>query len=97
MNAMIDLNMNASTRSAASGMYGFKDYYSGTSNPRQGGQISIGKQYTVCIPIISGIMGILAEKYLPLHSLADDIRIEITLEQNDLAMSYAAAYTAGTS
>ena len=95
MNAIVDLNMNGATRSAASAMYGTVDYYNSTSIPRQGGKIGLGKQYTVCIPIISGIFGILAEKYLPLHSLADDIRIEITLEQNDLAVCYAAAYGAG--
>jgi hypothetical protein len=37
----------------------------------------------------------LAEKYLPLHGLADDIRIEISFESNDLAVCYNSAYAAG--
>ena len=96
MNAIVDLNMNFATRAGSSAMYGTGDIYTTDQTPRQGGSVSAGKQLTFCIPLISGIVGILAEKYLPLHTLADDIRIEITLEQNDLAMCYAAAYTAGT-
>ena len=84
------------TRSGASAMYGTSDLFTVMTTPRQGSTITISKQLTVCIPILSGVFGMLAEKYLPLHGLADDIRIEISLETNDLAVCYAAAYTAGT-
>ena len=43
------------------------------------------------MPVLSGVFGMLAEKCLPL-SLNDDIRIEISLESNDAAVCYAAAY-----
>jgi len=95
MNAIVDLNMNEATRTSASAMYGTSDVYTDVFKPRAGAQVNIGKFFTVCIPIISGVFGMLAEKYLPLHGLADDIRIEISLEQNDLAVCYNAAYATG--
>ena len=95
MNGIVDLNMNFAARSGASAMYGTSDVFSVLATPRTDAQVSIGKYFTVCIPIVSGVFGMLAEKYLPLHGLADDIRIEISLEQNDLAVCYNAAYGAG--
>jgi hypothetical protein len=47
------------------------------------------------MPILSGVVGCLAEKMLPL-SLADDIRLEFTIEQQLLAFVYSAAATAAT-
>jgi hypothetical protein len=92
MNAIIDLNMNEATRTAASGMYGTSDIFSNIYAPRQGATVNKGCFLTVCIPVISGVFGMLAEKYLPLHGLADDIRIEISFESNDLAVCYNSAY-----
>jgi len=40
---------------------------------------------TVCIPILSGVVGTSLDKLLPIGQLSDDIRIEITLEGNTTA------------
>ena len=40
---------------------------------------------TLCIPILSGSIGLSLDKLLPIGQLSDDIRIEITLESNTLA------------
>ena len=95
MNAIVDLNMNFASRAGASPMYGTSDIFTSNGYPREGAKVSINNKLTVCIPIISGVIGMLTEKYLPLHGLADDIRIEISLEQNDLAVCYNANYGAG--
>ena len=47
MNAIVDLNMNAATRTAASAMYGTADVYTDVYKPRGGAQVSISKSLTV--------------------------------------------------
>ena len=42
MNAIVDLNMNESTRTAASGMYGTSDTFSDVYAPRQGSRVNKG-------------------------------------------------------
>ena len=46
------------------------------------------------MPILSDVCEMLTEKCLP-FSLNDDIRMEISLEPNDLVVCYAAAYSSG--
>ena len=47
------------------------------------------------MPILSGLGGVLAEKYLPL-SLADDSKLEFSIELNNLAFVYANGVTPTT-
>ena len=83
--------MKFANRSAASGNLGTADLLSGASDFRIGAKVMGGDKFTTCMPVLSGVFGMLAEKCLPL-SLNDDIRIEISLESNDAAVCYAAAY-----
>jgi len=58
----------------------------GTSNNtgyytvRQDATIPAGGRLTVCLPILSGVTGSLADGNLPLGNLASDIRVEFTLK-----------------
>jgi hypothetical protein len=57
---------------------------------------AVKQQKTFCMPILSGTIGLGAEKFLPLGKLSDDIRLEFTFEQNDIAVAYVrSAYTSG--
>ena len=94
-NYLIDMQLNSSERVALSATYGTCGTFASAYGPRNGAKITTGNQLTTCMPILSGLVGTLAEKYLPL-SLADDIRLEFTIEQNNIAFCYAAAPTAGT-
>ena len=44
---------------------------------------------TVAMPLISALLGLGSDKYLPLFALGDDIRIEILLEQTIQAFNWA--------
>ena len=90
------MQLDSSERVAFSAAYGTYGGFASAQGPRQGAKIAAGNQLTTCMPILSGLVGCLAEKYLPL-SLADDIRLEFTIENNNLAFVYAAAPTAGVS
>ena len=48
---------------------------------------------TVCVPILSGLIGLGADKMLPLFALNDDIRIEIVLESNQAAFCWVVGVT----
>jgi len=56
----------------------------GCSSTRQGITINPSEYYTFCLPVLSGVIGTGLDKYLPL-SLADDIRVETTLNSTQLA------------
>jgi len=59
---------------------------------------TVAGQMTFCLPILSGTIGLGAEKFLPLGMLSDDIRCEFTFEQNNIAVVYnQATQTAGWS
>jgi hypothetical protein len=58
---------------------------------RSGMQIFGTSSRTFCLPIFSGVCGVLADKMLPLGLLADDIRLEITFETNVLGVVAAQA------
>jgi hypothetical protein len=64
--------MNGSSRDGLKTIYGSK-------STRQGVDFEINQLSTFCMPLISGVVGTLAERMLCL-SLCDDIRLEITLE-----------------
>lgn len=54
-----------------------------------GSNVSVQQQQTFCMPIISGTIGLGAEKFLPLGKLNDDIRLEFTFETNNAAVVYS--------
>jgi len=47
------------------------------------------QQFTACLPLISGTIGLGAEKYLPLGKLSDDIRCEFTFENQNAAVVFS--------
>ena len=74
-NYILDMQASASQRCGLSSMYGFD-----TTGDRSGFPINPSAQATFCLPIFSGVIGLLNDKYLPTGWLSDDIRIEITWE-----------------
>ena len=77
--------------------YGLSNIY-GTSNSatmsdqRKGmaiyGTASGTQQLTFCLPLL-GNFGLGADKMIPIGQLYDDIRLELTLEQNNIAVAYS--------
>jgi len=73
----------------------------GLLNSRQGAIIpnttttTVGNSFTVCMPLMSGSVGLLLDKYLATNLLIDDIRLEISFENTVQGMVYS-SYTAGT-
>jgi hypothetical protein len=49
---------------------------------------AINQQVTVAMPILSGVIGLGSDKYLPIGKLLDDIRLEITFENAASAVVY---------
>ena len=92
-NYLLDSQLTVAQRSALSATYGTTGNIGGTSfAARNGAIIGAGNKLTTCMPLLSGLVGVLAEKYLPL-SLADDIRLEFSIEANNVAVAYAASQT----
>ena len=52
---------------------------------------AINQQITVAMPILSGVIGLGSDKYLPIGKLLDDIRCEITFESAAAAVVYTNA------
>jgi hypothetical protein len=61
------------------------------SDYRKGAQLFGGnlQKLTFCMPLISGVVGLGCDKLLPIGALNDDIRIELTWEQNNVAVCYS--------
>jgi hypothetical protein len=59
-------------------MYGFDG--ANSSANRKGAGIKVSGQHTVCMPLLSGVVGLGADKCIPLGLLSDDIRLEFVLE-----------------
>lgn len=74
---VLDFNLQTAQRNGLSTMYGTDG--ASVSNNRAGTLIKVGGQHTVCMPILSGIVGLGADKNLPLGLLGDDIRLEWVL------------------
>ena len=69
----------------------------GCTPDRQGVQIAKSNvQHTAVLPFLSGVIGALNDKYLPL-SLADDIRVEITFNTAALSGYWSTSATAVSS
>jgi hypothetical protein len=57
---------------------------------------SVTTQATFCIPIVSGVIGTLAEKFLPIGMMGDDLRIELSLEGVTQSVAYGTTTVPGT-
>jgi len=86
---LYDFETNASQRAGLSCLSGLHP-----TQPRQGLDIAASAGVTVALPLLSGVIGMGLDKYLPVCALADDIRVEITWEAQTQGMVYAAAGTA---
>lgn len=74
-NYILDCQASQGDRSGLANLYGFD-----TAGDRKGATIPAGGLTTFCLPIFSGVIGVLSDKCLPIGMLGDDIRIEITFE-----------------
>jgi hypothetical protein len=79
---------NVDTAISVAGAVGTLDSAAGD---RSGCQIFGTSSRTFCLPIFSGVCGVLADKMLPIGLLSDDIRLEITFETNTLGVVSASA------
>ena len=94
MNYLYDFNLNLAT---AYGMSNMLACHTGSGTDVRAGLVltnSTKNYFTVCIPILSGTIGLSLDKLLPIGQLSDDIRIEITLEANTTAFCASANTTA---
>jgi hypothetical protein len=72
------MQLSQSQKLSLANIYGFdKD------GDRQGVSLGVANQKTFCLPIFSGVVGVLNDKMLPIGLLADDIRLEFTFETLD--------------
>jgi len=85
---ILDMQASASQRLGLSNIYGFEP----VQGDRQGISLVAAAQQTFCLPIFSGVVGVLSDKMLPIGLLADDIRLELTFETLALAV-YGSAST----
>ncbi len=83
---LYDFETNASQRVGLSCVSGLSQ-----TTDRQGLNFPVSTGITVAIPLLSGVIGMGLDKYLPVCALADDIRIEITWEAQVQGMVAAAA------
>lgn len=82
-NHYLDFSMTESQKKGLSTMYGCD-----LTGGRQGQSVAGGgSSQTFCMPILSGTVGLGSDKMLPLGFLASDIRLEFTLEVNNVAVS----------
>ena len=97
---LLDFSMNASDRQGESAILGTEDgVTNGMTAIRQGYKINANSSVTVCLPIMSGVIGTGCNKLLPIGMLNDDIRIEWTLASsvegvvsNTAAVTYQVTY-----
>ena len=77
---LMDFQMDIANRLGASSALGCSGVLSTSAGAiRQGQAIAVNKSLTTCMPVLSGVIGTLGEKMLPLN-IADDLRVEIQLE-----------------
>jgi hypothetical protein len=77
-----DMQTSLSSKYGLGNMFGFDN----TGGTRSGRDIPVSGVFTACLPIFSGVCGVLSDKMLPLGLLADDIRLEITFESSTLGI-----------
>ncbi len=82
-NHYLDFAYTESAKKGLSTVYGID-----TNGGRTGAIVKpSGGLLTMCMPIMSGTIGVGSDKYLPLGMLASDIRCEFTLEANNTAVT----------
>ena len=82
---ILDMQASLSQRIGLSNIFGFDP-----AGDRAGASFAVNAKNTFCLPIFSGVCGVLCDKMLPLGLLSDDIRLEITFETSALAVCAAA-------
>jgi len=87
-NYMLDFQMNVGSSTGLSAMLGTSPVINVA--PRNGTSVAASGRITICLPILSGVVGTLADKCLPLGKLASDIRLEFTLDSVVNSVVYAA-------
>jgi len=93
MSYILDFQTNPAQRVGLANMYGMATATNDLALSRQGMFLAGGQSATFCIPILSALIGLGADKACPVGFLSDDIRVEITLEQQTTAVCYSAAPT----
>jgi len=89
-NYILDFQTNIASSFGLSSMLGTGVTATNVVTERQGNTVPASGRMTVCIPIISGVVGTLADKCLPLGKLASDVRLEFTLDSVANSVVYAA-------
>jgi hypothetical protein len=69
--------------------YGLETAF-GCTTDRKGSAVAATARQTFCVPLFSGTVGVMNDKFLPL-SLADDIRLEFTLNSALQSVCWAAS------
>ena len=87
MTYLLDFQTNPAQKFGLSNMYGTSTD-TDSANCRAGMRISGSQRGTFSLPIPSPLIGIGADKALPIGRLKDDLRIEITLESATKAVRY---------
>lgn len=86
---LVDFQMTPSAKQGLSTMYGFNNKVgASTGSLRSGLNIYGGQSLTFCIPILSGLIGLGSDKFVPIGALNDDIRLELSLASNNVACVY---------
>lgn len=84
---ILDMQLTVSDRLGLSPLFGFDPVGGrGGDSLVTAAVANATQQQTYCVPIFSGVMGVLADKCLPIGLLADDLRIEITFETQILGV-----------
>lgn len=104
-NYIVDFQINSANKNGLSSMYGTSQSSGSAGQARQGLGINVATagtpiKATVCMPILSAVVGVGLDKMLPIGELSDDIRLEFTVESNAIGMvsataAYAGGYVAG--
>ena len=76
---LLDTQINTSQSYGLSSMFGTATDFNRKGYPL--GLSTGANKITVCMPILSGVIGLGLDKNLPVGSLNDDIRVEITLNK----------------
>ena len=82
---LMDFQLNPAQRVGFANMFGFSPTSNTLGQTRQGAPIYGGQRDTFCMPLLSGLIGLGADKSVPVGMLHDDIRVEISWESQQVA------------
>ena len=82
---IFDSQLNPAQRVGLSSSFGMS---SDILNPRQGQYIAPGASATVCVPFLSGSVGVLSDKLIPTNRFRDDVRCELQLSTKETGLVY---------